>query len=566
MTRLLPLILHNLRRNTRNVVFSSVGIVVGTGLLTFFLALAAGIRANVLNRLYPVNQVEVEPRSVNFMGIREHAFADLVIDAPLLERVRAMPGVEGVFPKQRSKFQARLWGGQDFFGQELHLEGFFDGVDPPLLREELQDNEGGERRRVKERYLKRRPCQFTADCRASEVCLEGVCREREYWRAFEDHGDAAWCDSDAECLGGEACRQGHCLGSAPVAACEQDAACAPGFACVERACQRLACKLERPDDQFGPPARTRGHLLRNPDRTCPLGTYCAARSIASTEGMCEEPVPALLNPFILTVYNSTAAVALGLPRVSGVELVLGLRFRILFGNSFFVRDLEKTRQVVKQCEVVGFSTKALELGVTMPLSYVLRANARIRGGVAAAEYNSVIIQTARNEDIPAVVEGVRALGFELNDKSQAAQKAGTMLFILAVLFGFISALVLAVSAINITHTFLMVVYQRRREIGILRSVGASRGHVRTLFLGESVFVGLLGGLLGNGLALGLASLADALGRAYFRGLPFLPERFFDVRLEFLALSLALGVAFGVAGALIPANRAARMDPTVALGG
>ncbi len=582
MTRLLPLLGRNLRRGKRNLVFSSIGILVGTGMFTFFVGLGQGIRENVLNRLYPVNQVEVEPRSVNFMGIQSRAADDLVIDADLLARMAHLPGVLGVYPKQRSKFQARLWGGADLFGQVLHLEAFFDGLSASLVQSELKANEGIERRRVRDKYRKVYPCAYDADCRADEVCVDRRCHEREYWRAFDDPGDHAWCKTEAECLAGQACRdQGcvdpcddahpcsdgrACLGGACARPCEHDAACAPGEACVEGGCQRLACRLADDDDQFAPIPETRGRLVRDGDRPCPPETYCAARSVKSRDGFCEEPVPVLLNPFILSIYNSTAAVALGVPRINGLDLVLGLRFRILYGNSFFVRDAAPEQQVVKQCVVSGFSTKALEMGVTMPQGTVRRINARLKGTAASGEYNSVIVETRGNEDIPAVVERLRQLGFEPNEKSEAAQKAGNMLFILTVLFGFISVVVLGIAAIHITHTFLMIVVQRRREIGILRSVGATRGHVRWLFLAESALVGLFGAVLGNALVVALAAGVDVLGQRYFQGLPFLPDRFFAFPPEVFGLSVALGVVFSVLGAVLPANRAAGLDPTTALRG
>jgi len=588
MSRLLPLLGRNLRRGKRNLVFSSIGILVGTGMFTFFVGLGQGIRENVLNRLYPVNQVEVEPRSVSFMGIQSRAGDDLVIDADLLDRVARLPGVQGVYPKQRSKFQARLWGGADLFGQVLHLEGFFDGLAGSLVRDELRANEGIDRRRVREKYRKVYPCAFDADCRAGEDCLPGpsgaegdkTCHEREYWRTFDDPGDHAWCTADGQCLAGRICRDaacvqpcddGHpcgdglsCLAGTCEPPCDRDAACAPGQACVQGACQRLACRLPDQDSQFGPLPDARGRLVGDADRPCPPDTYCATRSVKSRDGFCEEPLPVLLNPFILSIYNGTAAVALNLPRINGVDLVLGLRFRILYGNSFFVRDAAPEQQVVKQCVVTGFSTKALEMGVTMPLGAVQRINARLKGSAAAGEYNSVIVETRGNEDIPAVVQRLQQLGFELNDKSEAAQKAGNMLFILTVLFGFISVVVLGIAAIHITHTFLMIVMQRRREIGILRSVGATRGHVRLLFLAESVLVGLFGAVLGNGLVLGLAAAADALAQRYFAGLPFVPEHFFAFPPQVFGLSVALGVVFSVLGALLPANRAAGLDPTTAL--
>jgi ABC-type lipoprotein release transport system permease subunit len=589
MKRLLPLVWKNLRRGKKNLIFSSIGILVGTSMFTFFLGLTEGIRENVLNRLYPVNQIEVEPRSVNFMGIKERAFADLIIDDDLLSRIRRIPDVRAVYPKQRSKFQARLWGGQDLFGRELHLEAFFDGIDADLVKEELRANEGVERRKIRARYRKIRACTYDADCRAGEVCLEGTCEEQEHWRAVNDHGDRAWCGDDADCLLGQVCTEGACergcgaeapAGDATPASpceadercvddicvqpCNQDAACSPGSRCSEGFCERLLCSLARVEDQYGSQQETRGRLRLDADRPCPLGTYCATRSVTSVEGACEEPVATLLNPFLLSIYNGTASVALNLPRISGVDLVLGLRYRILYGNSFFVRDVAKDMQVVKQCVVEGFSTKALEMGVTMPLPVVQRINARFKGRAAAAEYNSVIVETEGNEHIPAVVARLKDFGFELNENSQGARKAGNMLFILTALFAFISAIVLGISAINITHTFLMIVYQRKREIGVLRSLGATRNHIRGLFILESGLIGLAGSLLGNAFAIGLAATIDKLAVSYFDGLPFLPERFFSFTPAFILTSVGIGVLFSLLGALLPANRAAGLDPTIAL--
>lgn len=317
---------------------------------------------------------------------------------------------------------------------------------------------------------------------------------------------------------------------------------------------------------MGDLARTRGSLLDHPERPCPPGTYCAARAVTAVEGFCEEPLPALLNPFIVTIYNSTAAVALGVPRIDGVELILGLPFRILYGNSFFARDEAPDQQVVRQAVIRGFSTKALEMGVTFPLPVVERINARFRGSEASRRHDSVIVESEGNEDIPAVVARLKALGFELDEKSESAQKAGTMLFILSALFAFIALVILGVSAITISNTFLLLVLQRRREIGVLRAVGASRAHVRTIFLAESAAVGLLGALLGNGLAWAAARGLDALALRYFQGLAFLPERFFVFTPAHVLASLGLGLAFAVLGALIPAKRAARLDPAVALRG
>ena len=66
-----------------------------------------------------------------------------------------------------------------------------------------------------------------------------------------------------------------------------------------------------------------------------------------------------------------------------------------------------------------------------------------------------------------------------------ARKAADLLFILTVVFSFISLVIMFVAAVNIMHTFLTLVTERRYEIGIMRAVGATRGDIRKLFLLEA---------------------------------------------------------------------------------
>lgn len=121
------------------------------------------------------------------------------------------------------------------------------------------------------------------------------------------------------------------------------------------------------------------------------------------------------------------------------------------------------------------------------------------------------------------------------------------------------ALVLAVpSLIALVNTLAIGVLERRREIGMLRAVGATRGQVRRMILGESLLLAAIGTAFGilAGLWLGYVLIA-AMGA---KGLSF-PYSFPSAG---LLLTLAAGLIFGVAGALIPARQAARLNVVAAL--
>jgi len=139
---------------------------------------------------------------------------------------------------------------------------------------------------------------------------------------------------------------------------------------------------------------------------------------------------------------------------------------------------------------------------------------------------------------------------------QVAQNEGALLskisgLMLLVTLGALLAAVLAVSAAMATTLF-----ERRREIGLMKSLGAGSGSVATLFLSEAAVLGVAGGLLGFGVG---AVMAKRIGMAIFQSeVPFQP-----ILMPYVFL-LALGVTLaGSAGSI---RRAMKIDPAVVLRG
>ena len=87
-------------------------------------------------------------------------------------------------------------------------------------------------------------------------------------------------------------------------------------------------------------------------------------------------------------------------------------------------------QMVKQAEIVGFSNKALDFGVTMPIDYVRAINARFKGRDTASLFDTFILETEGNEDVSKLLSEAEERGFSLSRKSADARKAADLLFIL----------------------------------------------------------------------------------------------------------------------------------------
>jgi putative ABC transport system permease protein len=121
----------------------------------------------------------------------------------------------------------------------------------------------------------------------------------------------------------------------------------------------------------------------------------------------------------------------------------------------------------------------------------------------------------------------------------------------------IAGIAIAVGVFTTMNTMIMSVQERRRDIGLLRAVGATRREVFTLFLYESMTVSAIGGLVG--LAVGYVATL-LLPRASGLGLEALPQ----YSLSFIGICLGVAIAVGTVAALYPAMLAARVQPIRAL--
>lgn len=124
---------------------------------------------------------------------------------------------------------------------------------------------------------------------------------------------------------------------------------------------------------------------------------------------------------------------------------------------------------------------------------------------------------------------------------------------------FIALFAIVVGGIGVMNTMYTSVLERRREIGIMKAIGATRGDILNIFLIESAIIGLVGGVVGMGIGLGLAKLVEF--GAIQAGFKFLVIYIsFELIFGVILFALLLGV---ISGAL-PAREAAKLDPAVAL--
>ncbi|GAB4429917.1 MAG: FtsX-like permease family protein [Chloroflexi bacterium OHK40] len=180
-------------------------------------------------------------------------------------------------------------------------------------------------------------------------------------------------------------------------------------------------------------------------------------------------------------------------------------------------------------------------------------------------YDSAVI---RASDVQAAAELVRQLrgeGYRVQSLELILEQANRVFAVINVMLASVGGLALFVASLGIINTMIMAIYERTREIGTLKAIGASRGDIRGMFMLEAGLIGMLGGAVGivGGWLMGL--LLNRVIAWYIEQERLPIDATFFVTPWWLALA-ALGFAalVGVLAGLYPAARAARLDPLVAL--
>jgi len=472
--RLFSVVIANLQRSRSHFVLASIGIVVGIATFTFFMALGSGVRQIVLGTIFPLDQLEVVQKSLDFnLGPLQLGVGSDVLDDAKVSELATIGGVASVYPKMRLTVPAIAIGGQAILGSDLRTELIADGLEPDLVANDIAPN-----------YVFR---DFDAELRSDTT--------------------AQACTNDREC--GE----------------------------------RRYCGL---------PVGTR----------LPADPEARNAKLQVTGKVCRDYIPVIASNHVVEIYNGAIRRAHRFPRLNP-QAVLGFTFDMTIGASM-VRNSNKSEVIREKGMLVGFSDKAITLGITLPIGYVKRYNAAFGSERNASQYHSAVVLVPKKNDVARVAKRVGELGLDIVDTG--AEQAGLLIAIFVAVFGLVSVVIVAIAAINIMHVFFMLVYERQHEIGIMRAVGATRWDVTRIILGEAALLGLIAGALGVLLALGTARFCDAISSRYIPDFPYKPETYFAFPGWLPILAIGFAIAFCILGAWFPARRAARLEPARVLSG
>jgi putative ABC transport system permease protein len=179
-------------------------------------------------------------------------------------------------------------------------------------------------------------------------------------------------------------------------------------------------------------------------------------------------------------------------------------------------------------------------------------------------YSSVSVRVKNPGGIQSVEDAIKKMGFNTFSILDASRSIQQFFKVLDVFLGIFGSLALAVAFIGIVNTLVMAILERRREIGIMKAIGASDGDVKSLFFAEAGAMGILGGVVGVALGWAIGQVINLGTNVYLKRQSFPPEHFWSVPWWLVGFAVLFSFLVSLAAGLYPAARAARLDPVQAL--
>lgn len=174
----------------------------------------------------------------------------------------------------------------------------------------------------------------------------------------------------------------------------------------------------------------------------------------------------------------------------------------------------------------------------------------------SSKYNTVLVKCSSIEDVKTVKNAIQEMGYGTYSLQDAVEMAEESTKNVQYLLGAIGGVALLVAAIGIMNTMMMSIFERTKEIGIIKVLGCRIDNIAGLFLAESAYIGFFGGALGLGLSFGISLLLNQLLAS--SGL----RSIIPAYLAFGAVGFSIIVAF--AAGMYPAIRAMKLSPLAAI--
>ena len=176
-------------------------------------------------------------------------------------------------------------------------------------------------------------------------------------------------------------------------------------------------------------------------------------------------------------------------------------------------------------------------------------------------YSSASVRADDIDHVEELSAVIRSMGYDVSANLDYINSMKSQFAMVQAVLGGIGAVSLLVAAIGIANTMMMSIYERTKEIGVMKVIGCSLKNIRQMFLLEAAFIGFAGGAAGNILSLILSGVINLTLSGQSMGVS---GRLSFIPIWLIAASLGFAVFVGMAAGYFPAMRAMKLSPLAAI--
>lgn len=181
------------------------------------------------------------------------------------------------------------------------------------------------------------------------------------------------------------------------------------------------------------------------------------------------------------------------------------------------------------------------------------------------KYDEMKVSVDNIKNVQEVQDQIKAMGYEAYSLTDALENQKKTSGLIQAILGGIGAVSLFVAAIGITNTMVMSIYERTKEIGVMKVIGAQLKDIKRLFLFEAAMIGLFGGILGIGISYGISAIINTIlsgmnGDTGYYG----PALLSDIPLWLSLSGMGFSTLIGLIAGYYPAVRATKLSALEAI--
>lgn len=180
-------------------------------------------------------------------------------------------------------------------------------------------------------------------------------------------------------------------------------------------------------------------------------------------------------------------------------------------------------------------------------------------------YTKLIVQVDDMENVQALTQMLQDEGYNAYSDAEWIQSETEQMNTIQLVLGAIGAVSLLVAAIGITNTMMMSIYERTKEIGVMKVLGCDIRNIQSLFLMEAGFIGFIGGLIGLAFSYGIGAIINHLLAASDMGAQMgMSGGICRIPPWLSPLAVMFAILIGMIAGFLPSLRAMRLSPLAAI--